>query len=39
MHMSSSLVGSSSSGSGGAERGKGYEQTAALAMWWNHVTC
>ena len=35
-YMSSSLVGSSSSG-GGVERGKGYEQTAALAMWWNHA--
>ena len=35
--MSSSLVGSSSSGSGGVERGKGYEQTEALAMWWNHA--
>ena len=27
-----SLVASSSSGSGGVERGKGYEQTAALAL-------
>ena len=37
VEMSSSLVGSSSSDSGGVERGKGYEQAAALAMWWNHA--
>ena len=30
--MLSSLVASSSSGSGGVERGKAYEQTAALAL-------
>ena len=36
--MSSSFVGRSGSpGSGGVERGKGYKQTAALAMWWNHA--
>ena len=35
--MSSSLIASSSSGSGGVERGKGYEQAAVLAMWWNHA--
>ena len=29
----------SSSGSGDVGRGKGYEQAAALAMWWNHVYC
>ena len=33
MEMSSSLVASSSSGSGGVERGRGYEQAAALALW------
>ena len=30
----SSLTASSSSGSGGVERGKGYEQAAVLALWW-----
>ena len=35
--VSSSLVGSSSSGSGGVERGKGYEQAAVSAMWWNRA--
>ena len=37
MEMSSSLVASSSSGSRGVERGKGYEQAAALAMWQGHA--
>ena len=35
--MSSSLVGSSSSGSGGVERGKGYEQTVVLVV--SSMTC
>ena len=34
--MSSSLVGSSSSGSGGVERGRAMNR---LQCWWNHVTC
>ena len=32
-YTSSSLVGSSSSGSGG----KGYKQTTSLVSWWNHA--
>ena len=35
MEMSSSWVASSSSGSGGVERGEGYKQAAALALWWD----
>ena len=35
--MSSSLVASSSFGSEDVERGKGYEQAAALALWWGHA--
>ena len=35
--MSSSLVASSSSGSRGMERGKGYQQAAALALWRDHA--
>ena len=35
MEMLSTWVASSSSGSGGVERGEGYKQAAALALWWD----